>query len=56
MNIIKWSNLLCVSGFFPVNFGASIKNYSKFTKASQKHLWPLSVIRTCTPLYVEGEK
>ena len=24
MNIIMWSNLVCVSGFFPVNFGASI--------------------------------
>ena len=23
MNIM-WSNLLCVSGFFPVNFGASV--------------------------------
>ena len=23
-----------------------LKNYSKFTKACQKHLWPLSVIRT----------
>ena len=25
MNIIMWSNLLCVTGFFPVNFGASVK-------------------------------
>ena len=33
-----------------------LKNYSKFTKACQKHLWPLSVIRTCTPIHVEGEK
>ena len=24
MNIIMWSNLLCVSGFVPVNFGASV--------------------------------
>ena len=24
MNIIMGSNLLCVSGFFPVNFGASV--------------------------------
>ena len=26
--------------------------YSKCTKAFQKHLWPLSVIRMCTPMHV----
>ena len=26
VNVIMWSNLLCVSGFFHLNFGASIKN------------------------------
>ena len=28
-----------------------LTNYSKFTKACQKHLWPLSIIRTCTPIH-----
>ena len=49
LKIIMWSNLLCVTGFFFLWISEiPLTNYSKFTKASQKHLWQLSVIRTCT--------
>ena len=68
MKITKFEiNMTIISNLIEAIFYASqdfflwisqlpLKKYSKFTKACQKHLWQLSVIRTCTPIHVEGEK